>query len=176
MSNVVPFTKERLSLIEGKAFLDPFMRDEIQSGDIRHSLRELLHWIDNAETALAYQGRIHIAILGYDDDARELCEIPEVRQWFRRLTYQFPFWFHFCERRDDSLALVIQLLSIVRVERRVCNESVVIQFDSESGVGVMRELLAAVNTLYDELGIGEAAYRRTCAEVAAYFSNRFPSA
>lgn len=36
-----------------------------------------------------------LTISGYDDDSRELFEIPEVCRYLRGLDHEWPFWFFF---------------------------------------------------------------------------------
>jgi len=41
---------------------------------------------------------------GYDHDARELFEIPEVREYNALLDNEFPYWLFFLTRLDEPLS------------------------------------------------------------------------
>lgn len=47
------------------------------------------------KTPRSYFNKLYITIDGYDDDKRELYEIPEVREYLDFLDRAFPFWFYF---------------------------------------------------------------------------------
>ena len=95
--------------------IDPIVlviaRDEVESRDIRRPLSLLQGFLANAATARAYFERIDIAFHGYDDDTRELCEIPEVRNFALKLDDAFPYWFYFLSKNGLGLqALILCLL------------------------------------------------------------------
>jgi hypothetical protein len=71
----------------------PFMfvgisRQEVESGDTS-VLSALLRLLDK-ESAILYREMADIAVYGYDDDPRELYEVPEVRDFVRKLDAEFP--------------------------------------------------------------------------------------
>ena len=47
--------------------------------------------------ARAFRQRIWIGVDGYDEDERELPEIPEVREWFHEFDTQWPYCFFFLD-------------------------------------------------------------------------------
>lgn len=68
----------------------PVEKDEILSGDIKSA--EIL--VAQSFSDLANRGRIWpwmMTVSGYDDDPRELSEIPEVKAWFRKVQKAFPY-------------------------------------------------------------------------------------
>lgn len=69
----------------------------VQRKDIEHPSDEGLHYITESITDLARvwiaegkPSRTELTISGYDDDPRELYEIPEVCQWANQIFNQFP--------------------------------------------------------------------------------------
>lgn len=54
-------------------------RTEIEAGNISSALERLMALTDSKETALRFQESLLIHITGYDNDPRELVEVPEVR-------------------------------------------------------------------------------------------------
>ena len=49
------------------------------------------------EVAQRLKGRLIFEIRGYEDDPRDLWEIPEVRAWMKALDQAFPYWFYFMD-------------------------------------------------------------------------------
>jgi hypothetical protein len=91
----------------------PFMfvgisRQEVESGDTS-VLSVLLRLLDK-ESATLYREMVDIAVFGYDDDPRELYEVPEVRDFVRKLDAEFPYWFYFLSKRGNGLLFILYCL------------------------------------------------------------------
>jgi hypothetical protein len=69
-------------------------RAEVEAADIDHAL-SALNKLLNPEVAQRLKGRLIFEIRGYEDDPRDLWEIPEVRAWMQALDQAFPHWFYF---------------------------------------------------------------------------------
>jgi hypothetical protein len=65
-------------------------RDEVESRDLTAPLAALKSLIASPATARAHMESVDVAFSGYDEDARELFEIPEVREYVYRLDGEFP--------------------------------------------------------------------------------------
>lgn len=66
--------------------------------------------VESREALEASNGTLALLISGYDEDPRELHEIPEVRAYFKQLDALFPYWFHVCVRIENTLQLLLTLL------------------------------------------------------------------
>ena len=72
------------ALSEADIVLYAVDKDDVMSGSTVH-LKSFCDRISMNDTLLLkLQGRIEISISGYDDDPRELWEIPEVIAWFKK--------------------------------------------------------------------------------------------
>ena len=70
-------------------------------------IRQNLNRINlSRETALHFREAVDIGVNGYNDDDRELFEIPEVRRYFRLLTEKFPYFFFFLNLRQPTLKVI----------------------------------------------------------------------
>jgi len=76
-------------------------RAEVEAGDINHALAALGKLLV-PEVAKRLQGRLLFGIRGYQDDPRDLWEIPEVREWMQALNAKFPYWFYFMDLGPNS--------------------------------------------------------------------------
>ena len=92
-------------------------RSEIDSQNISSSLDRLLVMTDSRTNVLRYRESMALLVSGYDDDPRELVEIPEVRSFFRKLTSEWPHWFWFLARGFGAINLLMGLLCEVRIRR-----------------------------------------------------------
>jgi hypothetical protein len=69
-------------------------REEVESGDTTSVLGALRRLLER-DMALQLRQRVFFGVLGYDDDPRELFEIPEVRAWIAAVDAEWPYWFFF---------------------------------------------------------------------------------
>jgi hypothetical protein len=81
-------------------------REQVNECDISGPLRVLRQLQGNPEKAVAACGRISLVIDGYNNDPRELFEIPEVRRFIKELDAMWPYWFFFLSQADDSIKVI----------------------------------------------------------------------
>jgi hypothetical protein len=91
--------------------LDPLVivitRQEVESLDITGPLNMLQPLLESPQTARNHFEKIDLAFHGYDDDSRELFEIPDVRNFVFKLDDAFPYWFYFLSKNDLGLQALI---------------------------------------------------------------------
>jgi hypothetical protein len=91
-----------------------FSRAEVERGLIGDALDRLRLISDDREKFCRFENSVVFIFEGYDQDPREVQEIPEVVKFFRTLTAQWPYWLHFIQRdiqEQDNLSLVLRLLN-----------------------------------------------------------------
>lgn len=81
--------------------------EEVESQDVSRPLGLLRELLSSADKARRHFERIDVTFHGYDNDTRELFEIPEVRNFVYKLDEAFPFWFYFLTKRGTGLQVVI---------------------------------------------------------------------
>ena len=81
-------------------------RREIESQDKDKVLTVLNGLLQDKETIDTFYEHVDISIEWYENDKRELWEIPEVRQFFKILDSEFPYWFYFLTKFGEGLRLV----------------------------------------------------------------------
>jgi len=110
-------TESLYDLEEPVIVLLQISREEIERQYIGSVLERLLALTDSKELMLRYRERLIFTVAGYDSDPRELAEIEPVRDFFKRLTQQWPHWLWFLSRDFGSIGLLLALLIKVDITR-----------------------------------------------------------
>ncbi len=90
-------------------------REQIQSCNFATTLERLMILTDTRENVLRYRDSLFLQFAGYDDDPRELAEIPEVRAFFAQLSNEWPNWLWFLGREAGYISLVMSLLCSCKI-------------------------------------------------------------
>lgn len=75
----------------------------------KQDTRDIINNLDlllNHKHKREYCERVDIGISGYESDARELCEIKEVRTWVSTIDEHFPYWFFFLSKLHRGLTFI----------------------------------------------------------------------
>jgi len=148
-------------------------RREIEAMNVGSTVDRLMTMSDTRANVLRLKNSLHLAVDGWNSDPRELYEIPEVTRFFRAVANQWNGWLHFVDCEDDTLPLLIRLLTDVR---RVSESGGLVGacfIDPTQAMKCARHLFAGLNALYESYGFGEAAIAARTAEVAAVLDRMF---
>lgn len=85
-------------------------KEDIESGDLSNALTILNRIRVKKKMARHFRDKVDISIFGYQDDPRELFELPEVRKWVRKLDREFPYWFFFLSKEMPGLLFITYAL------------------------------------------------------------------
>jgi len=95
-------------------------RKDVENGDISSSLVYIDSLLRTRESLLACAGKVEFFVMGYDNDIREIWEIPEVRMYLAKLNDARPYWFLFQAESGVWLqALTLCLMNVKRTHRGV---------------------------------------------------------
>ncbi len=97
---------EKIITGEVQAVMMVVPQDIIESGDISPIANPFHDMVSTREKATGFRQRISLAVLGYDDDPRELWEIPEVNLFLQRLFVECPFVFFLSHEEGSLLRLL----------------------------------------------------------------------
>ena len=144
-----------------------FSRQEVESLDITPALKALESLLFDAETVRMFQGQVGISFEGWDDDPREVYEIPEIRTFLHMLDAEFPYWFYFLSTEFETLRMVAFCLchasragvGMARVEPSAHQAFLIMHFNS-------------MNQLFDRYGLDERINREISQCVDEYFTGR----
>lgn len=110
----------------GDFIIVQFSRSEVERGLIGDAIDRLRLISDDREKFCRFENSVAFIFEGYDQDPREVQEIPEVVSFFRTLTEQWPYWLHFIQRdmqKQDNLSLVLRLLNDCEIVTVKANQS-----------------------------------------------------
>ena len=151
-------------------------RESVVSSDLQ-PLLEKLNWLSaSQEACLKWEGTLTFYFDGWLHDPRETAEIPEIRAFFRQITEVWPYWFHFCEKVDDTVMHVLRLLCQGQYVRRQAGV-VTWSFDDFNELSTqMMRLFSGQNRLYDHFSLPESTNERISQEVAQLVENSWSRA
>lgn len=130
-------------------------KDDVTSGYIGNTFDKLSILSDSHAFTHRFKNKVWFYFDGYEDDPREIYQVPECVSYFRELTGSWPFWYHFLDKDSDQMSLIHQLLCDVDV-CRVSPEKITCTFKNpEQLKQVMLHLFNGLNHLYDIHGFTE---------------------
>ena len=125
-------------------------RREVDACDIVSILSRLKVFLATREDAWRYRGQMTLVVNGYNDDPRELVDIPEVRAMLRQLEASWPHWAYFLNQVDDSIKL---MLSCVAGSRFIGRGAV--EMDADLVAAALARGFAGMNMIFDRFGFPE---------------------
>ena len=125
-------------------------RREVDEGDIASVISRLKVCLANREDAWLYRGQMTLIVAGYDNDPRELVDIPEVRFLLRALETSWPQWAYFFNQVDDSIKL---LLSCVAGSRFLGRGAV--ELDADLVAAALGRVFGGKNMVFERFGFPE---------------------
>lgn len=81
-------------------------RRQVESADIASVLTKLKPFLAAREDAWLYRGQMVLSVDGYNEDPRELVDIPEVRAFLKLFSKHWPYWAYFFNQVDGSIKLL----------------------------------------------------------------------
>jgi hypothetical protein len=110
MSYHGPYPLARTSTVKEDLVAIKIERQSVIDCDPSYMLELLKNFTTTRTQVVDYEGCITFYFDGWDDDPREVAEIPEIRAYFAALTAKFPYWLHYAEKAGDTVMRVMQLL------------------------------------------------------------------
>ena len=125
-------------------------RREVEAGDLASVLSRLKPFLVTREDAWRYRGQMALVVDGYNNDPRELVDIPEVRTLLRQFEAEWPYWAYFFNQVDDSIKL---LLSCVAGRRFLGRGAV--EMDPDLVSEALGRGFGGLNMVFDRFGFAE---------------------
>jgi hypothetical protein len=132
-------------------------REDIEDEDIKNAQDFIERIYFNDSLCRKFQGRIEIFISGYDDDPRELFEIPEVVRWYQKADPILKHWFFFANTVAPASGLNCYWACLCGAKRTPAKSKSVgtiqVELERESLVETLKLNFSRLNELTTRLGI-----------------------
>ncbi len=125
-------------------------RIEIETHATKRAVAFLQSLTQEKNVAWAARGKLALTVDGYNDDPREIYEIPEVRRFLKTLHSHWKYWFFFANEICSTLSVVLN--SVVAAKKLSQNTS---QVEADSFNQFYSECASACNELFDKFGFPE---------------------
>lgn len=138
-------------------------RCQVEEAHLESVIQGLRPFTATREDAWLYRCQMTLVITGYDDDPREIIDIPEARLFLKHLARDWPYWAFFFNHVDGSLVLLLSCAAGKRFPGRGA-----VEIDIETLKKVLLHGFAGTNELFDRFGFDEKeneAITRGVAEV-----------
>lgn len=120
-------------------------RRQVEEVDIDSVLFNLKPFLATREDAWLYRGQMVMSVDGYNEDPRELVDIPEVRAFLGELELQWPYWGFFFNQVDDGIKLLASC---------VCGTSFpgrgAVEIDAYKLGDFLNRAFAGMNSIFDK--------------------------
>ena len=126
-------------------------REEIQRADTSSVLEALRPLLKSPATARRYFEHIEIAFDGYNNNAEELFEMQEVREFVYLLDEEFPFWLFFL----DKSGLGLQCISLCFLPPYLTDEARAEIFPARLDELLTSRWFPAMNQICEWVGMSE---------------------
>jgi hypothetical protein len=138
-----------------------FERDIVETCDFAEFLEQfhLDRWPPGQALA-QLEGRLNLFINGYDDDPRQLYEIPEVRRFYYSLFDVWPYWLYFCQFNQNLLLMMICRWAGYRNLNEIVSIRSVLDDDALNRFA--HEALPSMNDAFERAELPEASIESRC--------------
>lgn len=137
-------------------------KEEVVSCKTGVALDALMKLSDSEDVVKRHEDSLMLNFDGWDEDPRELYEIPEVRRYARSLASQWNYWFHFVSKESETLTLLLALLIDIDVHREQGRVGYIPRSANQLA-SVVHHLFEGMNTLHDQFHISFAENERISA-------------
>lgn len=125
-------------------------RQEVEAGLVGDVVDRMMVLSDSRQHTENYAGAVVLQFDGYNDDPRELYQIPECVKFFRAFAEQWPYLFHFLESEiSESIGVALNLLIDAKPMMSHAG-TVVATFDRDLAGEQMKRLFGAMNLLHQQ--------------------------
>ena len=125
-------------------------RRQVEAADLDSVLSRLKVFLATREDAWRYRGQMTLVVDGYNNDPRELVDVPEVRALLRGLETEWPYWAYFFNQVDDSIKLVLSCVAGSRFLGRGA-----VEMDADLVAAALARAFGGMNMIFERFGFPE---------------------
>ena len=100
-------------------------------------------------------GRIQFLIHGYENDPAELYGIPDVRKFYQHFHRVWPYWFFFCDLREETLTMMtLCLMPDLQAYKRLGEPMAKVEYDPMDMIRFIQKNFGPLNAIYRRYSYG----------------------
>jgi hypothetical protein len=152
-----------------------FSRSKIERGDFSHFLDVYgPEKLPSGKRLRNMMSTLVFTVEGFDNDAREVHSIPEIRQFYGEFHKAWPYWLYFCNLDSEELnVMVLSCLPSITAVKIDEKPNVLVEFDQLELLEFLREDFGHMNEMCARGGMFDGPiYDRTKA-IFEYFNLPF---
>ncbi len=111
------------------------------------------------------QGKINFFVYGYDDDPRELYEIPEVVKFFTKLEPEVKYWYFFLSTNKDIHSLTVLMSTVCHGKKR---EGGLVEIDKNERIAFMERNFGWLNDITEYLNLPLSENKKISEDIINY--------
>lgn len=123
-----------------------------------------------------YEGKINIILEGYDDDEREIYEIPEVVIFIKKIIPEVKYWFYYMSKNNNPTSFLTVLLTIycngTKSNKQKEGNKCFVQFDPKKYREFMEKNFIWLNEMTEFLKLPMSENKRISEEIINSFDLR----
>ena len=115
-------------------------------------------------------GRFQFLVHGYEDDPAELYGIPDVRKFYQHFHRVWPYWFFFCDLREETLTMMtLCLMPDLQAYKRLGEPMAKVEYDPMDLIRFIQKNFGPLNAMMERAGMSERAIYQRTKEVFEHF-------
>mgnify|MGYP006197167231 CR=1 FL=1 len=128
-----------------------FGREEVANPRVGRCVDDLMYLSNSAEHCRRFANSVVFVFDGYNDDPRELVDIPQVRTLLAQLEAKWPYWAFFFNQVDDSIKLLLSCAAGSRFLGRGA-----VEMDAQCVATALAHGFGGMNEVFDRFGFPES--------------------
>ncbi len=150
----------------------PIRRAHLKALDTKPLIDFLNMLLADAETVRAFRGRIGFDLEGFENEKRDPEDIPELPDYLRAVSDNFPYWFWFMETRSPRLKLLLHCLCDAEFRTDVGRDHVLRSYSRDDLNKFMTKYGGALDELKRRVGLSDAEVKARIEEVKKYYKEQ----
>jgi len=170
-NSVSSLDMKNVQLRDDDKILFQFSRPAIEAGDFSGFLDAFgLERLPTGPALRPFFNSFAFMADGFDEDRREIYEIPQIRAFYRSFRQAWPFWFFACDLEMPSLqAMTFCCLPSLQVVRREGAPIQRVRLDQGELANFVRDNFSGMNLLFQRAGMTERENRERSQRVFKYY-------
>jgi hypothetical protein len=115
-------------------------------------------------------GRFQFLVHGYEDDPAGLYGIPDVRKFYQHFHRVWPYWFFFCDLREETLTMMtLCLMPDLQAYKRLAEPMAKVEYDPMDLIRFIQKNFGPLYAMMERAGMSERAIYPRTKEVFEHF-------